>query len=608
MQPPDWAPGVWLGSRAPVQQAALTCLARDWAAAIAGISCIPMEHTELEALLAGFTDRLARHLDQEPDDPRLGEEIGAELVAAHVATPEGIGRTIELLAARLPAAAGCPDQRARVARLFGAVVTGFARAARERTLAEQESIRRADLDAREQAEVALRESEARFRYQATHDPLTNLANRALFTQRLAGLFAQGTGAGTRPRRVGVCFVDLDGFKVVNDTLGHHVGDLLLTAVAERLRQHLASPSRLVARLGGDEFVILIEDTSGAEDAVTVAEIALAAIAEPTWVDGHELTVSASIGIVERELGMTSPSEVMRAADLTLQWAKSTGKGRWAVFDPARNQRELARYARSAAIPGALERGELFLAYQPIVSLGAGAVTGVAALVRWRHPQQGVLGPDQFLAPAEETGLIVRLGRWVLAQACEQARQWERNLPYPPLVSVPLTPRQIRDPRLVESVTCQLGRSGLAPHRLQLEIGEGAVDGTDREPVQNLFRLAELGVRIAVNDFGTGYCHLPSLRTLPVHGLKLAETFVAGVPAVAGTAAADQDSTTTDERVLATLVSLAHTLRLQVTAEGVETAAQAARLRTLGCDLAQGRHFGCPTSPDRLMPQLTGGRR
>jgi diguanylate cyclase (GGDEF)-like protein len=585
----------------------LTCLAREWRAAVAGTGCLPMECTELEALLAQLTGRLASHLEQNRDDPRLGEEIGAELVAAHVATAEGIGRTIELLAARLLPAAGCPDgrQRARVARLLGAVATGFARALRERTLGEQESIRRADLIAREQAEVALRESEARFRYQATHDPLTNLANRALFTQRLTGLLAQGTRPGAGLRRFGVCFLDLDGFKVINDTLGHHVGDLLLTAVAERLRRHLPGPSQLVARLGGDEFVILIEDTSCTEDATKVADTALAAIAEPTWVDGHELAVSASIGIVERELGTASPAEVMRAADLTLQWAKSAGKGRWAIFDPTRNQRELARYARSAAIPAALDRGELFLAYQPVVSLPDGEVRAVAAQVRWRHREHGVLGPEQFLGPAEETGLIVRLGRWVLTEACEQARRWERGVRHPPMVSVKLTPRQVRDPGLVEAVTCQLDRSGMAPHRLQLEVSEGAAVGTDGEPVRSLYQLADLGVRIVVDDFGTGYCNLPTLRTLPIHGIKLNETFVAGLPEEAWPPASGEVAATTDERVLATLVSLAHALRLTVTAEGVETAAQAGRLRTVGCDTAQGRHFGCPTSPDQLMSRLAG---
>lgn len=585
-----------------MQRADPAALASEWAAAVTGTAHLPMERAELEAFLAGLTSQLLARLSGAPDTPCPGQEVGTRLVATHLATPEAIGRTIDLLARRLPEAVPAdPARRARVTSLLGAVATGFARAVRERTLAEQEAIRRAAQLARSQAEVALRESEARYRYQATHDPLTDLANRTLFTQRLAALFAQGTGAASRPRRLGVCFVDLDGFKVVNDTLGHHVGDQLLAVVADRLRRHLPGPGRLVARIGGDEFVILIEDPTCLDDVIKVAETALAAVAQPTCVDGHELTVSASIGIVERELGMSSPSEVMRAADLTLQWAKSEGKGRWAVFDPARNQRELARYELTAAIPAALERGELFLDYQPIVSLGDGTVRAVAALVRWRHPERGVLGSDQFLGLAAETGVIVRLGEWLLSEACQQARRWERGCPYPPLVGVALTARQVRDPGLVETVTARLDRSGLAPSRLQLEISEGALIGPGGEPVQNLCRLADLGVRIAVADFGTGYCNLPSLRTLPVRELKLASTLVAGLREPSAAA-----GPTTGERVVATLVSLAHTLGLTVTAEGVETAAQARRLRALGCDAGQGGHVGRPTSPDRLATLLGAG--
>ncbi|MPZ28028.1 MAG: EAL domain-containing protein [Micromonosporaceae bacterium] len=561
-----------------------------------------MGNDELETFLAGLATRMAAQLDGDPPDQRLGQEIGADLVTAHVASPEAIGRTIEVVAARLlpevvRADGHCRD---RLAELLGAVTTGFARALRDRTLDEQEAIRRAALLARQHAEQALRESEARFRYQATHDPLTDLANRILFTDRLAALFARGTGSADSPRRLGVCFVDLDGFKIVNDTLGHQVGDLLLVEVAGRLRRHL--PGQLVARLGGDEFVILIEDTTDTDHAVTVARTALAAISEPANVDGHQLAISGSIGIVERELGMTSPSEVMRAADVTLQWAKQAGKGRWAVFDPVRNERELAQHTLAAAIPGALDRGELFLEYQPIVSLADGSLRGLEALVRWRHPEHGVLTPDQFLGLAEETGQIVRLGGWVLAQACRQARHWQGKVPDPPFVSVNLAPRQTRDPALVDIVTRLLDETGLAPHLLQLEITEGAVASEDGEPIRALHQLADRGVRIAVDEFGTGTCTLPYLRNLPVRELKIAGVYVAGLPVPAP----DRDpEPTVDERILATVVALAHTLGLTVTGTGVETAAQARQLRAIGCDTAQGWHFGHPTSSERLTGRLAG---
>lgn len=605
-------------TESPVARTDPAELAREWAAAVTGTSYLPMGNDELETFLAGLATRMAAQLDRDPPDQRLGQEIGADLVTAHVASPEAIGRTIQVIAARLlpelagpgqdPTRAGpdgdqsVPDRpgRDRLAGLLGAVTTGFARALRARTLDEQEAIRRAALLARQHAEAALRESEARFRYQATHDPLTDLANRTLFTDRLAALFARGTGAADSPRRLGVCFVDLDGFKVVNDTLGHQVGDLLLVEMAGRLCRRL--PGQLIARLGGDEFVILIEDTTGIEDAVTVAQTALAAIAEPANVDGHQLAISGSIGIVERELGMTSPSEVMRAADVTLQWAKQAGKGRWAVFDPVRNQRDLARHALAAAIPAALDRGELFLEYQPIVSLADGSLRGLEALVRWRHPEHGVLTPDQFLGLAEETGQLVRLGNWVLAQACQQARQWHEQVPDPPFVSVNLGPRQTRDPALVEIVTRLLDQARLPPQLLQLEITEGATAGEDGEPIRALHQLADRGVRIAVDNFGTGTCTLPYLRNLPVRELKIASEFVAGLPVPCP----DQDLTpTVDERILTTLVALAHTLRLTVTATGVETAAQARQLRVLGCDAAQGWHFGHPTPADRLTDRLAG---
>jgi diguanylate cyclase (GGDEF)-like protein len=574
--------------------------AREWADAVAGTSYVPMEYARLEAFLAQLTERLAESLRREPFDQRSGQEIGAELVAAHVTSAEGFGRTIEVIQARLLTDLGLTDlgpadpgpargrPHDRLARLIGAVSTGYSRALRDRTLDEQEAIRRAALLARQQAEIALRESEARFRHQATHDPLTGLANRTLFTDRLTAWFDRAGG-----QRLGVCFVDLDGFKVVNDTLGHHVGDLLLTAVAERLRRRI--PDHLVARLGGDEFVVLVEDTTCVDEVIKVADAALAAIAEPTRVDGHELTVSASIGIVERDAAAAgNPTEMMRAADLTLHWAKSAGKGRWAVFDPARNERQLALYRLSAAMPAALDRHEFFVEYQPLVSLGGGAVLGAEALVRWRHPRHGVLRPDRFIGLAEETGLIVRLGTWVLGEACRHARRWEELSGDPPFVSVNLAARQVRDPGLVETVTTLLGESGLPPRRLQLEITESAVIGTDDEPVRALRRLAALGVRIAIDDFGTGYSNLAYLRQLPVRELKLAGSFVTGLSSRTGT---------TDEQILATLVSLAHTLGLTVTAEGVETAAQVQRLRAIGCDAAQGWHFGRPTSADQLWSRL-----
>ncbi len=431
----------------------------------------------------------------------------------------------------------------------------------------------------------------RLRHQALHDPLTQLPNRTLLYERLADVFDDPDTEA----RVGLCYLDVDGFNVINDTLGHDIGDHLLVAVARRLHTAVADPHTLVARVGGDEFVVLVEGSKGTESAVDVAEQALAAVRAPVRLGTHEVTVSASAGVVERPVRGTSAGELMKAADTTLSWAKTDGKNRLALFDADRHALEVTRYQLSASMPAGLDRGEFFVEYQPLVRLRDAAVIGVEALVRWRHPHFGVLGPDNFIALAEETGLIVPLGRWVLTEACQQAATWRRAHPDRELISsVNVAVRQVRDPEIVRQVSAILDETGLEPGGLQLELTESAVMGNAGEPLDTLYALADLGVRIAIDDFGTGYSNLAYLRRLPVHSLKLAGSFVAGLRS-------PRNPDRVDQEIVATLIKLAHTLNLTVTAEGVETAQQAERLRAMWCDTAQGWYYAEP-GPASAMDQ------
>jgi diguanylate cyclase (GGDEF)-like protein len=557
-----------------------------------------MTPVEVEQFLLGLADRLTAALLAPSADLTPAYEIGTSLVAADIDSPEGLGCTVRVIHDRLLCELGLAGENPRrhLSTLLEALVTGYVRARNDRTLDQQEEIRRVALVAMERAQQALLASESRFRHQALHDPLTGLANRALFNDRLAHL----CGTDSPPSaRLGLCLLDLDGFKAVNDSFGHHVGDQLLIAVTARLGHLAAEPGRLVARLGGDEFVILVENTTCPDDVIKVADKALAALGEPIRVDGLQLSVSASIGIVERPVAATDPTEVMRAADITLYWAKANGKARWALFDPARNAREVARHKLSAAMPAALDRGEFILHYQPLVDLSDGTIRGAEALARWRHPDLGVLPPSRFIDLAEDTGLIVPLGRRLLELACRQAACWQQLTTPAPFVSVNLSARELRTAAFAADVATTLDRCGLPPHQLQLEITENAIMDTDDDTIRTLHALASAGVRLAIDDFGAGYSNLAYLRSLPIQGLKIADVFVRGL-------GSPDPPNPTDVAILSTLVSLGRTLGLAVTAEGVEAAVQAQRLRAIGCNIGQGWHLGRPQPPARITRLIATG--
>jgi diguanylate cyclase (GGDEF)-like protein len=567
---------------------------QTWASAIHRACFVPMSRAERCELLSRLTGWLIDGLRAEPFDPRPGHRAGAALVAADYTAPEVLARTITVLHTRLLPELSQPGEAAaaRLSALVEGVAAGFARALRDRTLDDQEEIRLATTTARAEAERALRDSEARLRYAALHDPLTGLPNQALLTQQLRHLLADPPPGA----RLGLCRVDLDRFEAINNSLGWPVGDRLLAAVADRLRALAAEPGYLVARHTADQFALLVPRTSCAEDATKVADRVLAALAEPFRVDGHELSVMASAGVVERPAAGASPTELIRAADVALHWAKTDGARGWALFEQPRSARDGARYRLSAQLPGALRRGEFSLAYQPLVDLRSAAVVGYEALARWQHPEHGVLGADRFVSLAEDTGVIVPLGLRLLEQACDQAARWyadpaEHRRPY---VSVNVSARQLQRPGLVGEVVEVLDRTGLPPRQLQLEITESAVVVSGGEMVARLAALANQGIRIVIDDFGTGYSNFAYLYDLPVHGIKLAGQLLRDVGKNGAPASR------TGNAVLAAMVSLGCTLGLTVTAEGVETAGQAQLLRVLGCHVGQGWHFGhpAPGAPDR----------
>lgn len=450
---------------------------------------------------------------------------------------------------------------------------------------------------------------ARLRHLQMHDPVTRLPNRALFFERLSTALETASFEPSGTGRIGLCYLDLDGFKAVNDTLGHRVGDRLLSAVAQRLTRCAESAAdrgpghagHLVARLGGDEFALLVEDSTGTDQLAELAQSVLDALQRPFDLAGQRLSVSASIGVVERAATGTTATGLMQAADTTLYWAKEDGKARWTLFDPERNAHRMTRQALSSTLRPAVDRGEFTLEYQPLVGLGDGRAQGVEALVRWRHPQFGTLSPNRFIALAEENGAIVELGRWVLERACYQARAWQLAHPGQPLfVSVNVAVRQVWDSDLVADVAGILAETGLPPRLLQLELTESAVMGSAGRPLQALQALSDMGVRIAIDDFGTGYSNLAYLSRLPVSVLKLDGSFVRGFRS-------QEHPNPADEMIVEALVALAHRLGLTVTAECVESAEQAERLRRIGCDTGQGWLYSRPVAPERVEALLDAGR-
>jgi diguanylate cyclase (GGDEF)-like protein/PAS domain S-box-containing protein len=424
--------------------------------------------------------------------------------------------------------------------------------------------------------------ESQLRHQAFYDPLTGLPNRALFRDRLEHAL---TRANRRGSKVAVLFTDLDNFKVINDSLGHKAGDQLLTAVAERLKVNLR-PEDTAARLGGDEFTILVEDVPSVGDVAQIAERIAEILQPPFILEEQEVFVTVSIGIALNNSTQAQPADLLRHADLAMYRAKHRGKARYEMFEPSMDAKAVERLMLETGLRRALVRQQFRVYYQPIVALENDEVTGVEALVRWEHPQRGLLLPEAFLSVAEETGLIVRIGDWVLREAVNQARIWQERYPgaQPLTISVNLSTREFFHPNLVAEV---LDESEIDPARLQLEITEGAMKSNGTSSTERTLRnLRRMGVLLAIDDFGRGYSSLSYLKRFPVDFLKIDRSFIAGL-------GQDTDGEPKDEEIVKAMIDLTHALGLKVIAEGVETSEQLARLRTMKCDLAQGNYFSKP---------------
>ena len=420
--------------------------------------------------------------------------------------------------------------------------------------------------------------EKKLQYQAFHDPLTDLPNRALFMDRLGHALAR---AGQQASEVAVLFTDLDNFKVINDSLGHKAGDQLLVAVAQRLKACLR-PVDTVARLGGDEFTLLLEGVTGVSDAARVAERIAQELRAPFALEAHEVFATTSTGIAVSSSAQGQPTDLLRHADLAMYRAKSKGKACYEVFEPSMSIDALERLELETELRRALGREELRVYYQPEILLESGDIVGMEALVRWEHPEHGLLLPQEFLPIAEESNLIMPIGQWVLREACKQLRTWQEQYPNlaPLVMSVNLSTREFFQPSLIAEI---LRETGVDPRTLQLEITEGAVAYDNAQNANNtLWNLKTLGVQLAIDDFGMGYSSLSYLKRFPVDLLKIDRSFVR-----------ELGKDLKDTKIVAAIIHLARALDLKVIAEGVETAEQVEQLRKMKCDMVQGSYFSKP---------------
>jgi diguanylate cyclase (GGDEF)-like protein len=446
----------------------------------------------------------------------------------------------------------------------------------------------------ESAVESLRQQEERMRHAALYDELTGLANRTLFVDRLGQAIARADRTGDA---FAVLLLDLDGFKRVNDSLGHLVGDQLLVEVGRRLGEALRGAD-VAARFGGDEFAILLEDVTGADGPAAVANRLHRSLQEPCTLGGQQVVVSASIGIAHSSAGYEKPEDVIRDADIAMYSAKAREKGTHAEFDVRMHQQAVRRLTVEAELRRGLDRGELELHYQPIVELSTGRAAGVEALIRWRHPERGLVPPADFLPVAEDSGLMPAIGGWVLRQACGQLARWHRTLGGTrPRISVNVSNRQFWHGHLTRDIEQCLASAGIAPEHLAVEITEGVIMHDIRLAQRQLEELHDLGIELHIDDFGTGYSSLEVLHQLPIDVLKIDRSFVSRL-----------GSGPKSRELVRTIVAMGRNLGLALVAEGIETVEQKEKVRALGCAYGQGYLFCPPVPSAEVQAYLATGRR